>query len=306
VTRINVPLTQAGLDAPGASSASAEMLRLPAVEGPARPADGDGAAAESPLPTSGDLAHNLPVHLTSFVGRDTEMTQVRALLAESRLVTLTGAGGVGKTRLAVHVAASMLAEFGARVWLVELAPLIDPALVPVTVARALGLRDVRGRSTMDTVTGFLGARRALVLLDNCEHLLDGCARLTEELLRACPGLVILATSREPVGVAGEATWLVPSLPVAGEAVELFADRGRRARPGFAVTAENAEAVAEICRRLDGIPLAIELAAARLRAFSPAEIAAGLHDRFRLLTGGSRTAARRQQTCGRQWTGRTPC
>jgi len=295
VTRIKVPLAQAGLDAPGQSSAGGEMLQLPAAEGPVRPANGDGAAAEFALPTSGDFAHNLPAQLTSFVGRDAEMTQVRALLSDSRLVTLTGAGGVGKTRLALQVAAGVLAEFPAGVWLAELAPLTDPALIPVTVARALRLRDVRGRSTMDTITGFLGARRALVLLDNCEHLLDGCARLAEELLRACQGLVILATSREPVVVAGEATWLVPSLPVGGEAVELFADRGRLARPGFAVTAENGEAVAEICRRLDGIPLAIELAAARLRAFTPAEIAAGLHDRFRLLTGGARTAARRQQT-----------
>jgi predicted ATPase len=235
------------------------------------------------------------VQLTSFIGRDAEMTQVRALLADSRLVTLTGAGGVGKTRLALQVAGSVLTEFSAGVWLADLAPLTDPALVPVTVARALGVVDLPGRSTIATVTGFIGTRRALLVLDNCEHLLDSCAHLAEEMLRACPRLVILATSREPVSVAGEASWLVPSLQLAGEAVKLFADRARQARPGFAVTAENGEAVAEICRRLDGIPMAIELAAARLRAFTPAEIADGLHDRFRLLTGGSRTAARRQQT-----------
>jgi predicted ATPase/DNA-binding CsgD family transcriptional regulator len=186
----------------------------------------------------------------------------------------------------------MLTEFPAGVWLVDLAPLTDAGLVPATVARALGL-DSPCRSTMAAVTGFLRERRALVVLDNCEHLLDACALLVEELLRACPDLVILATSREPIGAAGEATWLVPPLQLAGEAVELLADRARQARPGFAVTAENGKAVAEICRRLDGIPLAIELAAARLRAFSPAEIAAGLHDR--LLTGSPRTAVCRQQT-----------
>jgi len=240
-------------------------------------------------------AANLPVQLTSFIGRDAEMTQVRALLQDNRLVTLTGAGGVGKTRLALQVAAEVLTWFPAGVWHVDLAPLTDAAVVAVAVARALGLPDEVGRSPMAMMAGFIGARRALVVLDNCEHLLEPCAVLAEDLLRACPGLVILATSREPVGVAAEATWRVPSLPLATEAVELFADRAQRARPGFAITAENGEAVAEICRRLDGIPLALELAAARLRAFSPSEVAAGLHDRFRLLTGGSRTAVRRQQT-----------
>jgi predicted ATPase len=237
----------------------------------------------------------LPVQLTSFIGRDAEMTQVRALLAESRLVTLTGAGGVGKTRLALQVAASVLGEFPAGIWLVELASLTDPGLIHVSLTRALGLQDAPGRSAIATITGFIGARRALIVLDNCEHLLDACASLCEDLLRACPAMVVLATSREPVGAVGEATWQVPSLPLNGAAVDLFAERARQARPGFAVTAENAQAIAEICRRLDGIPLAIELAAARLRAFSPGEIAAGLHDRFRLLTGGSRTAVRRQQT-----------
>jgi predicted ATPase/DNA-binding CsgD family transcriptional regulator/class 3 adenylate cyclase len=248
-----------------------------------------------PLRSLNAFPHNLPVQLTSFIGRLNEVAQVRRLLADGRLVTLTGAGGAGKTRLALQVAAGLVTEFPAGAWQVDLAPLTDPALVPVTVARALGLPDLQGRPALATVTGFIGAGRTLIVLDNCEHLLDACAALAEDLLRACPGLVILATSREPVGAAGEVTWRVPSLPLAAEAIELFADRARRARPGFAVTADNATAVAEICRRLDGIPLAIELAAARLRVFSPAEIAAGLHDRFRLLTGGSRTAVRRQQT-----------
>ena len=273
-----------------ADTVTRDRDREGAVEG-----DQVAAATATALRSPDDVAHNLPVQLTSFIGRDAEMMQVRALLAGSRLVTLTGAGGVGKTRLALQIAAGLLAEFPAGVWQVDLAPLTDATLVAVTVARAVGLAETPGLSAMAIVIGFIGARRALIVRENCEHLLDACAALAEKLLGACPGLVILATSREPVGVDGEATWRVPSLPVDGAAIELFADRGQRGRPGFAVTPENAEAVAEICRRLDGIPLSIELAAARLRAFSPAEIAARLHDRFRLLTGGSRTAARRQQT-----------
>jgi len=248
-----------------------------------------------PLRSLDRLPHNLPVQLTNFIGRDAEMDQLRRLLVGNRLVTVTGAGGAGKTRLALQAAAGMLAEFPTGAWLVDLAPLGDPGLVPVAVARALRLPDEQGRPVMATLSGFIGTGRALVLLDNCEHLLEACAALAEDLLRACPEVVILATSREPVGAAGEATWRVPSLPLTSDAVDLFADRARRARPGFAVTADNRAVVEEICRRLDGIPLAIELAAARLRAFSVAEIAAGLHDRFRLLTGGSRTAVRRQQT-----------
>src|SRR5215469_1877428 len=252
--------------------------------------------AKQPLPGGAEtVAHNLPLQLTTFIGRAGEMDEVGVLLASRRLVTLTGAGGVGKTRLALQVAADALTRFPAGVWMVDLAPLTDEAVVPVAVVRALGLPDEAEVSATGAVAGFIGGGRALMVLDNCEHLLQACAVIAEDLLSACPGLVILATSREPVGVAGEATWRVPSLPLATEAVALFAERAQRARPGFAITAENGEAVAEICRRLDGIPLAIELAAARLRAFSPAEVAAGLHDRFRLLTGGSRTAVRRQQT-----------
>jgi predicted ATPase/class 3 adenylate cyclase/tetratricopeptide (TPR) repeat protein len=240
-------------------------------------------------------AHNLPVQLTSFVGREAELTQVGELLAENRLVTLTGAGGVGKTRLAVQVAAQMAGEFDDGVWYVDLAPITDPDLVPVTVARALGLPDQPGHSTMDTLLRFVRSRRMLVVVDNCEHLLDASAALIIDLLAASSRLTLLATSQGPIGLAGEVSWRVPSLSLADEAVELFTDRARHVRHDFAVSDENVAAVMEICRRLDGVPLAIELAAARVRALSLAEILDSLHDRFRLLTGGARTAVRRQQT-----------
>jgi predicted ATPase/class 3 adenylate cyclase/DNA-binding CsgD family transcriptional regulator len=241
------------------------------------------------------VSQRLPVQLTSFVGRDAELAQVRELLADNRLVTLTGAGGVGKTRLAVQVAAQLAGEFGDGVWYVDLAPITDPDVVPIAVARALELPDQPGRSTMDTITRFVGDRQMLVVLDNCEHLLDASAALVVALLGSDAKLTLLATSREAIGVAGEVGWRMPSLSLADEAIELFADRARHARPDFAVSDDNAAAVGEICARLDGLPLAIELAAARVRALSLAEILDTLHDRFRLLTGGARTAVRRQQT-----------
>jgi predicted ATPase/class 3 adenylate cyclase/DNA-binding CsgD family transcriptional regulator len=240
------------------------------------------------------VSQHLPVQLTSFVGRQAELTQVRELL-KSRLVTVTGAGGAGKTRLAVELAGQLTGEFGDGVWYVDLAPITDPELVPLTVARALGLPDQPGRSTMDTLTRFVADRQMLMVLDNCEHLLDASAALVVALLEACQRLTLLATSREPIGVAGEVSWRVPSLSLADEAIELFTDRARHVRSDFAVGDDNAAAVGEICRRLDGLPLAIELAAARVRALSLAEIVESLHDRFRLLTGGARTAVRRQQT-----------
>jgi len=249
-----------------------------------------------PLRTPGTVvSHNLPVQLTSFVGRGSEMHEVRQLLADNRLVTLTGAGGAGKTRLAVEITARIAPEFRDGVWYVDLAPITHPAVVPVTVARALGLPDQPARSTMDTLLRFVAERQLLILLDNCEHLLDASAELIVALLAGAPGLTVLATSREPIGVTGEATWRVPSLSVADAAIELFADRARLARTDFRVTDNSAATVTEICERLDGMPLAIELAAARVRALSLAEILEGLHDRFRLLTGGARTAVRRQQT-----------
>jgi predicted ATPase/class 3 adenylate cyclase/DNA-binding CsgD family transcriptional regulator len=241
------------------------------------------------------VAHNLPVQLTSFIGRGAQINDVRQILADNRLVTLTGAGGAGKTRLAVQVAAQITGEFDGGVWYVDLAPIVDPDLVAVAVVGAFGLPDQPGRSTADTLLGFIADRQMLVVLDNCEHLLDACATLIIALCGACAGLTIVATSREPIGVAGEVSWRVPSLSLVDEAIELFTDRARRASPDFALTDHNAAAVAEICRRLDGMPLAIELAAARVPALSLDEIVDGLHDRFRLLTGGARTAVRRQQT-----------
>ena len=186
-----------------------------------------------PLRTANTVvAQRLPVQLTSFVGRAAEMTDVRRILADNRLVTLTGAGGVGKTRLAIEVAGRMMGEFRDGVWYVDLAPITDPDLVPVAVARALGLPDQPGRSTMETLLRFIGDRQMLVVLDNCEHLLDACAALIVALLGACPGLTLLTTSREPIGVAGEVTWRVPSLSLADEAIELFTDRARHVRPDF--------------------------------------------------------------------------
>jgi predicted ATPase/class 3 adenylate cyclase/DNA-binding CsgD family transcriptional regulator len=249
-----------------------------------------------PLRTSKAVAEtSLPAQLTSFVGRDAALIQLPELLAGNRVVTLTGAGGVGKTRLAVQVANQLADEYADGVRYVDLAPITDPELVAVTVARALGLPDQPGRSTMDTVLRFVRDRQLLVVLDNCEHLLDASAELVVAVLSGAARLTLLATSREAIGVAGEVSWRVPSLSLADEAIELFTDRARHARPDFTVTNGNAAAVGEICARLDGLPLAIELAAARVRALSLAEILDSLHDRFRLLTGGARTAVRRQQT-----------
>jgi predicted ATPase/class 3 adenylate cyclase len=261
-----------------------------------------------PLTTLDRFRTNLPVQLTSFVGREQEITAIQQLLAAQRLVTLTGPGGTGKTRLALHVAAEVLETFSDGVWLIELAPLADAALAPRAVASVLGLREEADRPILATVTDFLHARTLLLLLDNCEHLVEACAQLADALLHACPNVRILASSREALGVAGEAPFRVPSLrtpdprrlpPIEAlahyEAVRLFVERGAAVLPGFTVTDANAPALAQVCARLDGIPLALELAAARVNVLRVEQIATRLDDRFRLLTGGSRTAVPRQQT-----------
>jgi non-specific serine/threonine protein kinase len=251
---------------------------------------------------------NLPAQLTTFVGRVRELTEVRALLAAVRFLTLTGTGGCGKTRLALEAAGQIADAYPDGVWLAELAPLADPALVPRAVALAQGVSEQPGQSITAALVAALRPKRRLLVLDNCEHLVDACAELVEALLVGCPELTILATSRELLGAAGETAWRVPSLATpdpqrpppldelrAYESVQLFAERARLVQPGFVVTAENAVAVAGVCQRLDGIPLALELAAARVTSLSVEQIAARLGDRFRLLTGGRRRAVRRQQT-----------
>ncbi len=241
------------------------------------------------------VVQHLPVQLTRFIGRATEIADIQGNLVGRRLVTLTGAGGVGKTRLAIQVAARVEADFDGGVWWVDLGPITDPDLVPMAVIRTFGLPDQQGSSTMDILLRFVGDRRMLLVLDNCEHLLEACAQLVIALQASCPSLTLMATSREPLGLAGEVSWRVPSLSLAHEAIELFTERARHARPDFRLTDAAGVIVTEICRRLDGVPLAIELAAARVRVLSLTEIRDSLHDRFRLLTGGARTAVRRQQT-----------
>jgi class 3 adenylate cyclase len=252
--------------------------------------------------------NNLPQQLTSFVGRAKEIQEIRELMGKTRLVTVTGAGGSGKTRLTLEVASDLLLGEGDGVWFVELAPHSDPALVPQSVAFTLGVREEPDRPVTDTLVDHLRSRRAVIVLDNCEHLLGACATLVDSLVKSCPDVRVLCTSREALGINGETTYRIPSLSVPDakgpakaevlskyEAVTLFVDRAQAAQPGFTLTDQNAAAVAQICVRLDGIPLAIELAAARVKAMSVDQIATRLDDRFRLLTGGSRTALPRQQT-----------
>jgi predicted ATPase/class 3 adenylate cyclase len=256
---------------------------------------------------------NLPPELSSFIGRERQLAEVRDLLGSRRLVSLVGVGGTGKTRLALQLGRGLVEVYPDGVWLVELAPIADAALVTPAVARALGVPE-SGQPGLDAVVDFLREKVLLLLLDNCEHLVDAAAVLAERLLLECPSLRILATSREALSVTGEASVQVPSLGLPGgrghdaepgaldpdevaraESVRLFVERARATLPDFVLDATTAGPVAEICRRLDGIPLALELAAARVNVLSVAEIAEGLSDRFRLLTGGRRTAVPRQQT-----------
>ena len=257
---------------------------------------------------SDELPNNLPEQLTTFVGREQSLADLHELLVKNRLLTITGSGGVGKSRLMIQFAAEVLGDFLDGVWLTELAPLSDTSLVASTVAGALKLREEPGRPILNTISDYLKDRSVLLLLDNCEHLLDEVAHITATLVKSCPKLRIITTSREALGEIGEQTYRIPSLGVPPaeevkdwrsleeiESVRLFIDRATLAQPSFQLNELNASGIANICRRLDGIPLAIELAAARVRALSPDQIASRLDDRFRLLTGGSRTALPRQQT-----------
>ena len=250
-----------------------------------------------PLRAPDVFPNNLPTQLTSFVGRRKELADVEKLLHDAHMLTLIGPGGTGKTRLAIRAASEVLGNYPDGVWLVELAPILDPLLVPRTTAIAIGLRDEPQRPVIDMLCDYLREKKMLILLDNCEHLVDACARLADRVLHAAPNVRILASSREALGIAGEVTYRVPSLglpdiqhlpPVESlsqyEAVKLFIDRATTAVPTFTVTNNNAPAVAQICYRLDGIPLAIELAAAKMRVLSVEQITKRLDDRFRLLTG----------------------
>ncbi len=280
-----------------------------------------------PLKTLDTFPNNLPNHLTSFIGREKEINQIKLLVVSGsvspvytgttnghgRLITLTGPGGTGKTRLAIQAAADLLELFPDGVWLVELAPLSDPDLIPQTVVGTLGLRASPGKPAVEVLVDHLKQRETLLILDNCEHMVEAAAQIADKLLQGCPELHILATSREILGTGGEVPFRVPSLSVPNvrllpvsvsvkdleqllgfESVRLFCDRAASSSPGFKITSTNAAAIVQICQRLDGIPLAIELAAARVRMLSIEQIAARLDDSFRLLTGGSRTVLPRHQ------------
>jgi predicted ATPase len=297
------------------SDLAARLLTLAATarDEPVRDAETTSSPARAQVP------HNLPLQVTSFVGRTAALAELKHLLAPggTRLLTLTGAGGTGKTRLALQLAADLLDQdkspYPGGVWLVELASLPDPAFVPQTVAAVLHVHDVHeemGRPMPEVLVAALRTRERplLLVLDNCEHVLEACVRLADALLRHCPLVTLVATSREGLGIAGEVSWRVPSLhtpasklafplhELAGyEAVRLFVDRAKAVLPPFTLSDANGPAVQQVVTRLDGIPLAIELAAARVRALTPEKLAERLTDRFRLLIGGSRTAMPRQQT-----------
>ena len=247
-----------------------------------------------PLRSLDAVPNNLPAQLTAFVGRDTEMVELREQLARHRLITLSGAGGCGKTRLALQLAAEVADLHPGGTWWVELAGVSDPELVTAAVANAIGVRPEPERPLVETLAEYLAGQEALLVLDNCEQVLASSAGLAEDLLSSVADLSVLATSREPLGITGELAWRVPSLDLR-TGVQLFTERAALVRPGFRLDDAETEVVTRICDRLDGLPLAIELAAARTRMMSPAAIADALEDRFRLLTGGGRNAQARQQT-----------
>ena len=259
-----------------------------------------------PLRSLDTLPNNLPAQITSFIGRERELAEIKSLIAKAHLITLTGAGGIGKSRLALQTAADLLEIFNDGAWFVSFDSVADPARVPQVIASTLNVREESGQPFAATIANHLRAHHVVLLFDNCDHLADACAQIAEELLRQCARLKIIATCRAPLGITGENVYRVPPLALPREvftadalaqveAVRLFVDRALAAFPEFALTDANAPAIAQICTRLDGIPLAIELAAPRVKALSAEEILERLADRFRLLTCGSRTALPRQQT-----------
>ena len=274
--------------------------KLEMTKGKTAAAAGKAAAATRPR-------HNLPIELTSFIGGEQELDEICTLLEHQRLITLTGAGGSGKTRLALRAARQAVEHYPDGVWLVELAPLSEPTLVASAVAASTGIRAQAG-TLAQALTRSLRDSHLLIVLDNCEHVIEACAELAHDLLSSCERVRILATSRQPLAIASEVAWHVPGLELpddaavmsleevgACSAVRLFLERARAVRPGFALSSATAGPVAQICRRLDGIPLAIELAAARTRALNPEDIVRRLDNRFRLLIGGTRDALPRHQT-----------
>ena len=261
--------------------------------------------SSAPADSALSSRHNLPAEMTGLIGRERDIADIKQLAARTRLLTLSGVGGIGKTRLALRVAAELLPDFPDGAWLVQLAPVADSGLVPRVVAAAVGVRDVGEQPQLTALVTALASRRLLLVLDNCEHVIGACAGLVETLLRTCPVLRVLATSREPLRVPGEVVWRVRPLALPPdrlpdperitqvESVALFVERACARRPGFTVDAGNADAVATVCRRLGGLPLALELAAAQAEALSPQQIAERLDGALRLLTGGNRMLPRQE-------------
>ena len=296
-------LSEAAAEAAGAALPDAVTLRdlgdhrLKDLTAPEHVFQADAPDLPSSFPDLRSLSvldNNLPQHVTELVGRAAPIAQVKAALERERLVTLLGTGGLGKTRCAVQIGAELLDRFADGVWFVDLAPLADDGLIASTILSTLGATQQAARAPLDQLIAYLADRRALLVLDNCEHVVDGAARTAAAVLDRCPHVRLLATSREPLNIAAEHAYRLPSLD-GDAAVALFAERAHAANPRFALTAATQPLVEEVCARLDGIALAIELAAARLRAISVDELSHRLHERFRILTGGSRAALPRQQT-----------
>src|SRR5215472_886597 len=281
----------AGPPAPPGAAGRAQCHNFPME--PSQAISGGPGTALSPSETV-TRPSGIPAPVTALIGRRKECESVTAALDSSRLVTLMGPGGVGKSRLALAVAAQLQARFGGRAWWVELAPVTRDDMAAQAIADAIGARDASGLNLAESIAARVADHPALIVLDNCEHRTAGCREVADRLLTMCPRLHILATSREPLGAAGESRWPLPPL-VEPEAMQFFLDRARAVLPGFEITDGNAELIGQLCRRLDGLPLALELAAAKLRVMAVSQVLAGLDDVFKLLVGGRQGAPVRHQT-----------